>query len=464
MTESFTKTIGVRDLLDAGLHFGHQTKRWNPKMKRYIHGAKNGIYIIDLNKTLSQLELAKTFINDVVLRGEKVLFVGTKKQAREIFKETAEGLEQPYVIHRWLGGMLTNNKTIRSSVARMRELQKMENDGTMEKKLKKEVSVLRREKNKLERNLTGIANMEKKPGALFVVDLNREQLAIAEAHRLNIPIVALVDTNTDPDEVDYPIPGNDDSLRSIGLIAEVLGETIKEAHEIYTAKAKAEREAREKVEAEEREKARIAREERQKKEAEDKKKREEVLKKIKEQKKKADAKKKAEAEAAKKAEAKKEAEAVKEDVKATAAAEAPAVEEAPAATEESKPEDAAPVAEEPKAEEVKAEEAPAEEPKPEEPAPAEEAKAEAPVDEEALKKAEEKKKKAAAAKRKKAAAAKKAKAEKEAAAAEAAKAEEPKAEEAAEVPTEEVKEEAPADVSAEASAKAEETTEDKKEA
>ncbi len=384
MTESFTKTIGVRDLLDAGLHFGHQTKRWNPKMKRYIHGAKNGIYIIDLNKTLSQLELAKTFLNDVVLRGEKILFVGTKKQARDIFKNTAESLNQPYVIHRWLGGMLTNNKTIRSSVARMRELQKMEADGTMEKLLKKEVSVLRREKTKLERNLIGVADMEKKPGALFVVDLNREKLAIAEAHRLNIPIVAIVDTNTDPDDVSYPIPGNDDSLRSIGLVAEVLGETIKEAHEIYTAKAKAEREAREKIEAEEREKAKIAREERQKKEAEEKKKREEVLKKIKEQKKKADAKKKAEA--------------AKAEVK----------EEAPAAVEEAKTEEPAPVAEEPKAKEVKEE---------------------APADEEALKKAEEEKKKAAAAKRKKAAAAKKAKAEKEAAAAaEEAKAEEPKAE------------------------------------
>ncbi|MCK4563855.1 MAG: 30S ribosomal protein S2 [Verrucomicrobia bacterium] len=429
MAESFTKTVGVQDLLDAGLHFGHQTKRWNPKMKRYIHGAKNGIYIIDLNKTLSQLELAQTFLNDVILRGEKVLFVGTKKQAREIIKETAEGLEQPYVIHRWLGGMLTNNKTIRSSVSRMRELQKMENDGSMEKLLKKEISVLRREKTKLERNLSGIASMEKKPGALFVIDLNREKLAIAEAQRLNIPIVALVDTNTDPDEVDYPIPGNDDSLRSIGLIAEVLGETIKQAHEIYTAKAKAEKEAREKVEAEEREKAKIAREERQKKEAEDKKKREEVLKKIKEQKKKADAKKKAEADAAKKAEAEK---AAKEEVK----------EEAPAAA---KTEEATPVAEEPKAEEAKVEETPAVE------ASAEKAEEEeAPADEEELKKiaeqkkeADAKKKKAAAAK-KKAAAAKKAKAEKEAAAAK-----------------EEVTEETPATTE---EAPAEETSEEKKEA
>lgn len=364
MAESFKKTVSIQDLLDAGLHFGHQTKRWNPKMKRFIHGAKNGIYIIDLQKTLSQLQLAQTFLNDVVLRGDKVLFVGTKKQAREIFKEGAEQLDQPYVIHRWLGGMLTNNTTIRSSVARMRELQKMESDGTMEKMLKKEVSVLRREKIKLERNLSGIASMERKPGALFVVDLHREKLAIAEAKRLNIPIVALVDTNADPDTVDYPIPGNDDSLRSIGLITEILGETIKEAHETYAAKARAEAEARAKAEAEEREKARIAREERQKKEAEEKKKREEVLKKIKEQKKKADAKKKAEAKAATEAE---EAESAGVEV----------VEEAPAAEEAAAPvaieEVAAP------AEEVVTEEAaaPVEEVTTEEAAPAEETAEEA---------------------------------------------------------------------------------------
>ena len=393
MAESFTKTVGVQDLLDAGLHFGHQTKRWNPKMKRYIHGAKNGIYIIDLNKTLSQLELAQTFLNDVVMRGEKILLVGTKKQAREIFLSTAESTNQPYVIHRWLGGMLTNNKTIRSSVSRMRELQKMEKDGTMEKKPKKEVSVLRRELAKLERNLSGIADMERKPGALFVVDLKREHLALAEAKRLNIPIVALVDTNADPDLVEYPIPGNDDSLRSIGLICEVLGETIKQADEIYAAKAKAEREAREKAEAEEREKAKVAREERKKKEDEDKKKREEVLKKIKEQKKKADDKKKAEAKAAK-ADDKKKAEA-----KAAKAAEAaPAVKEAAPAAEEVPAKEDAPVEEKAPVAEATApavEEAPAEEEAPvveetveekaapvaEEAAPVAEKAAEAPADE-----------------------------------------------------------------------------------
>jgi len=346
MAESFTKTVGVQDLLDAGLHFGHQTKRWNPKMKRYIHGAKNGIYIIDLNKTLSQLELAKTFLNEVVLRGEKVLFVGTKKQAREIFKATAEDINQPYVIHRWLGGMLTNNQTIRSSVSRMRELQKMEKDGTMEKMPKKEVSVLRRELTKLERNLSGIADMERKPGALFVVDLKREHLALAEAKRLDIPVVALVDTNADPDLVDYPIPGNDDSLRSIGLICEVLGEVIKAADAEYTAKAKAEREAREKAEAEEREKAKAAREERKKKEDEEKKKREEVLKKIKEQKKKADDKKKAEAKAAK--------EAAKAEEAAPAVEEGPATDEAPTEEKAAVAEAAAPVVEEAPAAEVTA--------------------------------------------------------------------------------------------------------------
>jgi len=292
MAESFKKNVTIQDLLDAGLHFGHQTKRWNPKMKRFIFGAKNGIYIIDLTKTLSQLKLAQLFLKDVILRGEKVLFVGTKKQAREILQKKAEELEQPYVVHRWLGGMLTNNKTIRTSVMRMRELQEMVEDGSMEKLPKKEVSVLRRELTKLERNLTGIADMEKLPGAVFVVDIIREKLAVAEARRLNIPVVALVDTNANPELIDYPIPGNDDSLRSIGLIADVLGDTIKEAHELYVAKVKAEKEEREKKEAEERERVRLAREERKKKEAEERKKREKVLKKLKEKKKKTDSKKK----------------------------------------------------------------------------------------------------------------------------------------------------------------------------
>ena len=293
MSKKISDRISVNDLLDAGLHFGHQTKRWNPKMKRYIHGAKNGIYIIDLNKTLSQLDLAIAFLNDVVLRGEKVLFVGTKKQAREIFESTAQYSSQPYVIHRWLGGMLTNNETIKSSVSRMRELKKMEEDGSLSKLPKKEVSTIKRELFKLEKNLTGISNMDKKPGALFVVDIKREHLALAEAKKLNIPIVALVDTNSDPDLVEYPIPGNDDSLRSIGLICKIISDIIKKANDEYEAKAKAAEEARAKAAEEEKEKAKIAKEKREKQEAAEKEKREKILKKIKEEKKKEKAKAKA---------------------------------------------------------------------------------------------------------------------------------------------------------------------------
>ena len=287
MVSNNTKDIGVQELLDAGLHFGHQTKRWNPKMKRYIHGAKNGIYIIDLNKTLSQLELAKAFLRDVVLRGEKILFVGTKKQAREIFHKAAEKASQPYVINRWLGGMLTNNETIRSSVSRMRDLKKMEEDGSLSRLPKKEVSSIKREIYKLEKNLNGISDMQKKPGALFVVDLKREHLALAEAKRLNIPVVALVDTNADPDTVDFPIPGNDDSLRSIGLICDIISSLVKTANDEYETKEAAAKEKREKAEAEEKEKANAAKEQRLKKEAAEKEKREKILKKIKEEKKKA---------------------------------------------------------------------------------------------------------------------------------------------------------------------------------
>ena len=291
MSFKISDKVNVNDLLDAGLHFGHQTKRWNPKMKRYIHGSKNGIYIIDLNKTLSQLELAATFLSELVLRGEKVLFVGTKKQAREIFQTNAEKSSQPYVVHRWLGGMLTNNETIKSSVSRMRDLKQMDDDGSLSKLPKKEVSSIKRELYKLEKNLTGISDMEKKPGALFVVDIKREHLALAEAKKLKIPVVALVDTNADPDLVDYPIPGNDDSLRSIGLISKIISDIIEKANNEYEIKAKADKEAKAKAAEEEKEKAKIAREKREKQEAIDKEKREKILKKIKEEKKKEKAKK-----------------------------------------------------------------------------------------------------------------------------------------------------------------------------
>jgi small subunit ribosomal protein S2 len=314
-------------------------------MKRFIHGAKGGIYIIDLQKTLVQLKLAKEFLTDTVMSGRKVLFVGTKKQARTIFQEAAEKAGQPYVIHRWLGGMLTNSQTVRQSVKRMEDLQALFNDETLLKSYpKKEQSSLRRELNKLERNLTGIKDMTALPGAMLIVDICREKLAIAEAQRLNIPVVALVDTNADPDMVDYPIPGNDDSIRSLSLIAEELGNAIAESHETYTKQKEAEaKERREKEEAE-RKAAEKARAERKAKEEEERKKRAKVLEKLK--------KEKATAEKAKKKEAE------KAEYKAKEAAEK---ESAKPAKDESKTEK--PVKEEePAKEELPTTEAPAEAP------------------------------------------------------------------------------------------------------
>ncbi|HPR83074.1 MAG TPA: 30S ribosomal protein S2 [Pontiellaceae bacterium] len=294
------KNVTIQELLDAGLHFGHQTKRWNPKMKRFIHGAKGGIYIIDLQKTVVQLKLAQEFLSSVVGNGRRVLFVGTKKQARAVFQEAAEKAGQPYVIYRWLGGMLTNNQTIRQSVKRMEELQALFADEVKLKAYpKQEQSVLRRELTKLERNLTGVKDMTSLPGALLVIDICREKLAIAEAQRLGIPVVALVDTNADPDLVAYPIPGNDDSIRSLTLIADVLGGTIADAHDAYV-KAKAADDKRRKDEQEaERKVADAAREERKAKEDEEKKKRAKVLDKLKKEKAAADKAKKDEAKAAK---------------------------------------------------------------------------------------------------------------------------------------------------------------------
>ena len=314
------KTVTIQGLLDAGLHFGHQTKRWNPKMKRFIHGAKGGIYIIDLQKTLVHLKMAQEFLRDTVMNGRRILFVGTKKQARSVFQEAAAQAGQPYVVYRWLGGMLTNNQTVRLSVKRMEELQALFADEARLKTYpKKEQSTLRRELTKLERNLTGIRDMSSLPGALLVVDINREKLAIAEARRLNIPVVALVDTNTDPDLVDYPIPGNDDSIRSISLIAEVLGGTIGEAHDAYTKAKAAEDKRRKEKEDAERAAAEAAREERKAKEEEERKKRAKVLEKLKKEKAKAEKEKKEKA-------AEKE---VREETKPAEAEETPVAEPAP---------------------------------------------------------------------------------------------------------------------------------------
>jgi small subunit ribosomal protein S2 len=228
-TGSLTVKVTVQDLLDAGLHFGHQTKRWNPKMKKFIFDARNGIYIIDLDKSLELLKKAQQFVYDTVSLGRTVLFVGTKKQAILPIKALAEKYNQPYIVNRWLGGTLTNSTTIRRSVARMRELEAMESSGNWGNLNKQEVSRLRRELEKLHFNLSGIANMEQLPGALFIIDTNRESIAVAEAQRLGIPIIAIVDTNSDPDPIDMPIPGNDDAIRGLQLILDITGETMEKA-------------------------------------------------------------------------------------------------------------------------------------------------------------------------------------------------------------------------------------------
>ncbi len=221
--------ITVNELLEAGVHFGHQTQRWNPKMKKFIFAARNGIHIIDLNKTLTQIQIACGFLHEVVLNGGSVLFVGTKKQAQQEIKAAALRTGMPYVVDRWLGGTLTNLRTIRKSVGRLKEIDRILESPELAQMPKKEVANLRRDAAKLHRNLDGILNMERLPGAIFVVDILREQIAIHEAQRLGVPIVALVDTNCDPDQVTYPIAGNDDAIRSIKIITTVIADTIAEA-------------------------------------------------------------------------------------------------------------------------------------------------------------------------------------------------------------------------------------------
>jgi small subunit ribosomal protein S2 len=227
--------LTLKDLLDAGLHFGHQTKRWNPKMRRYIFDKRNGIHIIDLTQTVPLLDEAAKFLRQLVLDGKKVLFVATKKQAQEIVKTAAESCGQYYMTERWLGGTLTNNETIRKSVKRMRQIEAMgrNNNGVLSVH-KKEASSLRRELEKLEKNLTGVADMEKMPGALFIVDVCREQNAVREAIRLGIPIVAIVDTNADPDPIQVVIPGNDDAVRGVKLIVDAMAKVIKTADDEYS--------------------------------------------------------------------------------------------------------------------------------------------------------------------------------------------------------------------------------------
>ena len=220
--------ISMKQLLEAGVHFGHQTRRWNPKMAEYIFTERNGIYIIDLQKTVKKIEEAYLFIRDVVAEGGTVLFVGTKKQAQEAIKEEAERAEMYYVNMRWLGGMLTNFKTIKRSVNKLNSLNKMTEDGTFDMLTKKEVAAKMKEMGDLEKNLGGIKDMKSLPSALFIVDPKKEANAVNEARKLGIPVVAIVDTNCDPDEVDYVIPGNDDAIRAIKLIASVMADAVLE--------------------------------------------------------------------------------------------------------------------------------------------------------------------------------------------------------------------------------------------
>lgn len=229
-------SIGVKELLESGVHFGHQTKRWNPKMKPFIFDARNGIHIIDLSKTLTQLEAACDFLATTVRKGGKILFVGTKKQAQQCVKETAKECGQFYVTERWLGGTMTNFNTVKTSIKRMKEIEKMNADGSINNYVKQEQAMIHREEARLHKYFDGIANMDKHPAALFVVDIKREHNAVAEARKLKIPIVALVDTNCDPDLVDFPVASNDDAIRSVRMIMATVGQVITQAQAEFESK------------------------------------------------------------------------------------------------------------------------------------------------------------------------------------------------------------------------------------
>lgn len=232
--------VSMKQLLEAGVHFGHQTRRWNPKMAEYIYCERNGIYIIDLQKTVGKLEEAYNFVRDLAQRGETLLFVGTKKQAAEAIREESERCGMYYVNARWLGGMLTNFKTMRTRIDRLAQLKKMQEDGTFDMLPKKEVIKLMGEMEKLEKYLGGVKKMNKLPGAMFVVDPRKEHNAIAEARKLGIPVVAIVDTNCDPDEIDYVIPANDDAIRAIRLISSTMANAVIEGRQGVDAMAEAE--------------------------------------------------------------------------------------------------------------------------------------------------------------------------------------------------------------------------------
>jgi small subunit ribosomal protein S2 len=361
--ELLVAQVSLRELLEAGVHFGHQTRRWNPKMRRFIFGERDGIYIIDLEQTDELLQEAQQFAADIARRGGTVMFVGTKKQARDAIKDTAEAADMPYVNHRWLGGLLTNFQTISLRIKRLHDLERYETDGQLQLLPTRERMAAQADLAKLRANLGGVKNMQRQPDAVFVIDLKTEVIAVKEAQRLRIPIIGLVDTNCDPEGIDFVIPGNDDAIRSCAAITKAIGDVVAEAHGVFRAEEERARLERERKEAEER--ARREAEEAARREAEEK----------------------ARAEAATEAEAKAEADAkAAAEVQAQAAAQAatqaaqpapPAVEETPveAAAAEAPAEPAAPEA----PAEAAAPEAPAEAAEPE--APAEAAEPETPAQE-----------------------------------------------------------------------------------
>jgi len=229
--------VSMRQLLEAGVHFGHQTRRWNPKMKRFIHGERNGIYIIDIQQTIGMLEQAYEYVRDTVAKGGTVLFVGTKKQAQEAIEQQAQRVGMPYVNYRWLGGMLTNFETIKTRLARLKELEDKERTGQFEVLPKKEVLQLQREREKLERNLGGLRGMSKLPSAVWIVDTVKEHIAVNEANRLGLPVVAVVDTNCDPDVIQYIIPGNDDAIRSGALLTRLIADACAEGYQMRASRS-----------------------------------------------------------------------------------------------------------------------------------------------------------------------------------------------------------------------------------
>jgi small subunit ribosomal protein S2 len=245
--ERLATQVSMKDLLEAGVHFGHQTKRWNPKMKEFIFGERNGIYIVDLQKTHRLLQEALQFVQDLAAQGRSILFVGTKRQAQEAIAEEAQRCGMPYVNERWLGGLLTNFVTVRRSLDRVKELEMMATDGRHERLTKKEVAHLEKSRMKLEKNVKGIKGMKSVPDAIFVIDTRKEAIAVAEARKLRIPVVGIVDTNCDPDEVDYVIPGNDDALRAIRLFAGRIADAVIYGRSLREARAAGEQAEKDKA-------------------------------------------------------------------------------------------------------------------------------------------------------------------------------------------------------------------------